>query len=178
MKEMNKRFGLGGVNAVIANHERTLCNSFQSNTFKNAHPNVRVEFLKTDFKGYYINCTPTPSCVSIINQNISSIEPPRLPNTDVVFNTINTEASNYQEGYVKTRVISEYPNFRPPLLQFIETEMNEAIRVARADNPDISEQMVSIVLTPHLKDLLWDLIISSRHLLLALIILKTSLPGP
>lgn len=147
MKEMNKQFGLGGVNAVIASHEKTICESLQSNTFKNANPDIKVEVLKTDFKGYYINCSPTPSCVSVVNQNISSIRPPTFPESDITFNTINTEASNYQEGYVKTRVISEYPNFTPPLHDFIETEMNEAVRIAKASAPGVSESQFKDLLT-------------------------------
>jgi hypothetical protein len=133
MKEMNKQFGLGGVNAVIANHERTICNRLASTA------GVNVEILKTDFKGYYINCTPTPGCVDIVNRQISSITPPKFPNSEISFNTISTTASNYQEGYVQTRVIAEYPDFRPPLHEFIEREMNEATRLAKAAHPDISE---------------------------------------
>jgi hypothetical protein len=140
MKEMNKQFGLGGVNSVISGHEKSLCESFSKGAFSRNNPEVKVQIYKTDFKGYYISCTPQPGCTSTVSGHLKTIEPPTFPGTNTKFQTIHADAANYQEGYVKTRVIAEYQNYRPPLHKFVKEEMDQAIKIAKEAHPGMSEK--------------------------------------
>ena len=134
MKELNKRFGLGGVNSVVANYESSMCNHFNSPEFRQAHPGLEVRIQKTDFKGYYLECTPTSSCRDIVERQFRQnlIPNPRFEDGTIFENNI-VRANNYQEGYIRSRMAGVYPDERmnaSNLSEFIDTEMRAAITQA------------------------------------------------
>jgi hypothetical protein len=136
MKELNKRFGLGGVNSVVASYESRLCNQFSSAEFRQANPGVEVRIQKTDFKGYYIECTPTSSCRGVIEEQISRVPRPRFEDGTVFENSV-VRAQNYQEGYIRSRMLGTYSEEAartPNIASFINDEMSAAVQEATGNN--------------------------------------------
>ncbi|OUR95413.1 hypothetical protein A9Q84_16395 [Halobacteriovorax marinus] len=144
MKEMNNRHGLGGVNSSLDVYQKNLCNKLNSSEFKKSNPNVNVKITKTDFKGYFITCTPKSTCGGAIEVAVSKVPKPRFPDLSPqklselkakpgylpdseVFNIFTSEGANYQESYIKARAKATYTNVTEPLHEFIDKEMKQGI---------------------------------------------------
>src|SRR5690606_33578474 len=95
MKDANKKYGLGTVNTAIAGYEQRLCNLFKNSQYE-------VKVVKTDFKGYFVQCSPMPNCAQSITSTVSQLEGPKF-NDGASMRTSSSSAPNYQEGYIKAR---------------------------------------------------------------------------
>lgn len=161
MKEMNNFHGLGGVNnslgcvkeienadgtiTKVNGYEGDLRDRLTSSDFKKNNPNVDFKIYKTDFKGYFITCSPMPSCSSIISKEVSKVPSPTFPEIPAEklegkskpnFFISSLEAESYREGYIRARAKDIYGEINLPLNEFIEQEMNEAIKEATGNSPD------------------------------------------
>lgn len=122
MKDVNKKYGLGTVNTAIAGYEQRLCNLFKNSQFE-------VKVVKTDFKGYFIQCSPMPNCASRVSSTLEQLEGPKFAD-GASMRTSSSTAPNYQEGYIKARAREVYPNFNGELTDLIKREMDEGIKEA------------------------------------------------
>lgn len=138
MKEANGKHGLGMVNAALSAYEASLCQKISG------IEGVRAEINKTDFKGYYLTCSPMPSCLAKLEQRAASVPVPKIEGSEALQTNI-ASASNYSEGYIKARAQAQYPNFREPFDAFIKEEMEAAMLEATGKdslsrlNPDDPE---------------------------------------
>ncbi len=148
MKNLNKIYGIGAVNNIVAEYQRRLCGQVDELAERGARLTVR----KTDFKGFYITCSG--NCDNI-EDALRSVEPPRFPNTTTHSPQlqINTATgSSYREAYILARINGSYPEFRSVagatpgvrLTDFINSEFTEAEGIARAGyDRDIARRGIS-----------------------------------
>lgn len=149
MKEMNKEFKPGTVDISIKEFEDNAVKLFNTD-FKKQHPEIKVDIMKTDFKGYQIYCKPMPSCLEATSNFVKKLPPGNLIEKDkdgkVIktkeFNHVSASGKNYKEGYIKARASSAYSEFsklvncegikckKVNLEEFIDQEMKKALREA------------------------------------------------
>ncbi|MBT4790945.1 MAG: hypothetical protein HON90_05200 [Halobacteriovoraceae bacterium] len=144
MKKKNKKYLIGTVDKVIKNYEKSLCESFDSPEFEKNNPGVKIKIQKMDFKGYLLTCLK--NCKGFdLQSHIARVEAPVFPPDKEVptksvdkFKLIMASANNYQEGYVKARILDEYPNYnsKDSLSDFIQKELKLAINSA-TDNKSV-----------------------------------------
>ena len=53
MKQMNKKFGIGSVDKVVAKYENELSELLESESFKANNPGIEAKIYKTDFLKFY-----------------------------------------------------------------------------------------------------------------------------
>lgn len=133
MKMANKKYGLGTVNKAIEEYERRLCNSIEKEK-------IKVKVSKTDFKGYYLECSPMPRCLQQVEKIAQSVPGPRLSEQDSL-PMRNASASNYREGYVKARIQESYPNAKGNLPEFIQKELDAGLKEAQRAGGNLQEQL-------------------------------------
>jgi hypothetical protein len=143
VKDQNTLHGLGGVNNVLDVYEAGICNHFEGD-FKKQNPNIKVNIVKTDFKGLYVTCTPVGKCEDVVKKNMAKAPAPVFPEPAEdkikefkskgkplpVFSTTNVIADSYSEGYIKARAANEYGKESTNLLADINHEMSEGLKEA------------------------------------------------
>ena len=116
IKGNNSRYGTATVNQTIAKYITKICKKL---------PNM--ELIKTDFKGFYIECGATTNCASKIQEIIKSSGSIKFPVGDEVLGIESVTANNYKEGYLKARLKSTYPDFKEPMDQFINEKIDKVL---------------------------------------------------
>ena len=64
IKEANSEYGPGDVNSMIQEYEKRMTKELAA---------IDAQIVKTDFKGYYITCNPSPGCLERALQKLNSI---------------------------------------------------------------------------------------------------------
>lgn len=123
LKSANKKFGLGSVNTAIDSYEKRLCDAFKKNK-------LEVKVVKTDFKGYFIQCSPMPNCLSQVESVTRNIPGPN-PGKGEILPMKSAQASNYREGYIRARIQESYPDAKGSLPEFIQKEIDQGIKEAK-----------------------------------------------
>lgn len=133
IKEANNSYGLGGVNSGIEGYEKNLCEKLNSDEYKKKFPKAKYSIVKSDFKGYYVNCTPESVCQQIMQDLDKTLPPPLFKDefgnlTEAQdFKVISAFSKNYQEGYIKARAVATYGDIEEPFHEFIDKQMREGI---------------------------------------------------
>lgn len=110
LKSANASLGLGGVNKLMERYEKDLCAKLPKGS--------RV--LKTDFKGYFVECSGSCQDMARLAKTIS-------PSTSKLGVSV-VEANSYSEGYIKARVVNEYGVRSGTLSEFIDEEVKDSLR--------------------------------------------------
>ena len=150
MKQKNKDYLIGTVDEVVGLFESKMCDKFSNAKFKKKHPGVDVLITKTDFKGYFITCLPRDRCKNIdLNAYAREMEKPifkatKNRPTEEVFDFTTSQGDNYNDGYVKARVLESYSGKYDPKTsvgEFLDKELKESIKLATGSD-DLSKLAV------------------------------------
>lgn len=142
IKEANSEYGPGDVNSMIQEYEKRMTKELAA---------IDAQIVKTDFKGYYITCNPSPGCLERALQKLNSITPPNQ-DRPVKLGTAQVKASNYREGYIKARIHSHFPNQTDEMHVFIQKKLKEALLKATGQ----SEPSKDIIKTNDFSRILGD----------------------
>lgn len=142
IKEANAKYGLGGVNNAMEAFEKSMCESIKNSEIKKIHPEFEFAIKKSDFKGYYVTCSPTPACLSFIESRLKVLSPPALQG-ETILETRFAQANNYSEGYLKARVRDSYPNYSDPIEKFIKKELDDALSKLNTKSSNFSHELSS-----------------------------------
>jgi len=129
IKEMNPIYGLGGVNKVVKKYETLLCKKLNSAEFKEKHPGIKIRVVKTDFKGYYSTCNPSPSCLEILQKTIDKLPQVSFPGSEIL-QVSTAMGKNFKEAFMVPRIKQILGFYEPPLHEFIDKKMTEALEKA------------------------------------------------
>ncbi|MFT6630629.1 MAG: hypothetical protein ACJAS4_000571 [Bacteriovoracaceae bacterium] len=139
MKQKNKDHLIGTVDEVVGLFESKMCDKFSNAKFKKKHPGVDVLITKTDFKGYFITCLPKDRCKKVdLNSYVKEMEKPVFKATknkpvEEIFEFTTSQGDNYNDGYVKARVLEAYGVHYDPKTsvgEFMDNELKKAIKLA------------------------------------------------
>lgn len=127
MKDANGKYGLGKVNDSLSSYEKRLCQKLA------ATKGMSAKIVKTDFKGYYVTCSPMPSCLDGLEKTVAQVGAPELPEGEKL-QANSVKASNYSEGYIKARAVSEYPGKTSDFDSFVKEELEAGIKEATGNS--------------------------------------------
>ena len=137
MKDMNKLYKIGTVDAVVQKYEQSLCDGMVDEEFKQKYPKAKVKIQKTDFKGYLITCEGECDGVDLEKPFRSGkIQNPKFPVTDEVpepktFHLSTAPGNNYVNASVNDRVANIFNDFDPrgdqDVGDFLDKKMRENI---------------------------------------------------
>lgn len=144
LKQMNQKYLIGTVDDIVQKFESEICDKIKSNQFERKYPGANILVQKTDFKGYFITCTPEERCKNIdLEKKLSEIEPPSFPKQQGAefpekFNLTTASGDNYPESYMEARRKEKFPNSieKQNLAEFINQKLEEGILKATG-KPDI-----------------------------------------
>jgi hypothetical protein len=145
MKTKNKKYGTGKVDKKVNEYQKNLINEMKE--FETRNPGVKIKIVKTDFKGYYVTCTPTEKCdykkvleKASYTPTVSFRDGRKVDKFEIKAVT----ATNFKEGYIKGKAIGSYPDEftdSTNLSEFIQKKMKEAMATANTQDPDFDKKL-------------------------------------
>ncbi|MBC75879.1 MAG: hypothetical protein CME64_07675 [Halobacteriovoraceae bacterium] len=117
IKESNSEYGPGEVNSMISDYEKSMTKALEA---------MDAKVVKTDFKGYYLTCNPSPKCLEKAMQKLNSISPPHQER-DVKLGTSQVISNNYREGYMNARIHSHFPDQKEDMHKFISKKLKSSL---------------------------------------------------
>ena len=136
MKSLNQEFGTGSVDKAVEIYNQSICKAIEND---NILKNVKIEVMKTDFKGYYITCDPSAVCEksNVLKDAIKGIKV-KVFGADGTSSKINTSrvfADNYVEGYQKGRLkgIEAMMGDDIDIEKFLRNKMDKALEKLYGD---------------------------------------------
>jgi hypothetical protein len=142
MKQKNKDYLIGTVDEVVGLFESKICDKFSGPEFKKSNPGVDILVTKTDFKGYFITCLPKDRCKEVdLKSYASKLEKPKFKavgdsTVEEIFEFTTSTGDNYNDGYVKARVIEAYGDKYDPnksVGEFLDKELSISIQEATGE---------------------------------------------
>ena len=120
-KNKNKAYGGGSVDDAVDEFVAGLCEQFRD---LEKEQKIKLHIKKTDFKGFYINCTPSDVCKKqnkALEDKIKRLKTPEIASkvvdkkTGKVLKKVEdsiqlsfAKGSSYTDGYVRSRTVETY----------------------------------------------------------------------